>query len=107
VQIGGSFALSGGLAVYAVEVSITPDILRTVDSKEFSVASFTATIQELVREIEAHTLREGILSGKYHAPAGHAPEDTRAAALTIAVTPSCQAAKANGNMANRSTESTF
>lgn len=52
---------------YAVEVSTIPDILRTVDSEEFSVASFTATIQELVREIEAHSLREGILSGKYHA----------------------------------------
>jgi hypothetical protein len=52
---------------YAVEVSTIPDILRTVGSKEFSIASFTTTIQELVCGIEAHTLREGILSGKYHA----------------------------------------
>jgi hypothetical protein len=51
---------------YAVEISTIPDVLQALDSGKFSLASFIAAIQKLIQDIEVHSLREGILAGKYH-----------------------------------------
>jgi hypothetical protein len=55
-----------GETKYAVEVSTIPDLLQTAGSGKFSLASFIATMESLVKEIEIHSSQESVLSGKYH-----------------------------------------